>query len=100
MLKKERLQRLHIPVKDNTCCLCEEGIAETHQYLLMEYNWIPEVSNDLSTWSGIQTSGQGSGTKLIMAEEEEMKTYEEGSGGSSKGSNDLPYMACKELENI
>ncbi|XP_060188373.1 uncharacterized protein LOC132617397 [Lycium barbarum] len=30
LLTKKRLQRLNIPIENINCCLCEEGVAETH----------------------------------------------------------------------
>ncbi|XP_060171508.1 uncharacterized protein LOC132602747 [Lycium barbarum] len=59
LLTKERLLRLHIPVDDETCWLCEEGILETQQHLFAECSWTMEVRNKLVAWSGVQMQRNG-----------------------------------------
>lgn len=60
VLTKKRLQRLHIPVADNICYLCDEGKAKNPQHLFVECAWISEVRQGLSNWSGIYITNKGS----------------------------------------
>ncbi|KAK4713426.1 hypothetical protein R3W88_019333 [Solanum pinnatisectum] len=43
LLIKERLKRLNIPVEDDTCCLCEKSVEETHIHMFSTCEWIVRV---------------------------------------------------------
>lgn len=45
LLTKERLKRLQVPVNEDACCLCEEGLTELRE--------------ELSAWLGIQLQRYG-----------------------------------------
>lgn len=57
LLTRERLQQLHIPVNDTSCCMCNDQVDETAQLLFMECSWSKEVRVTVMQWAGIKLSG-------------------------------------------
>lgn len=53
LLTKERLMRLHIPVADVTCSLCDRGRLKSQLHLFAECKRIEEVENDIYNWMEI-----------------------------------------------
>ncbi|XP_047263750.1 uncharacterized protein LOC124896258 [Capsicum annuum] len=53
-LTKERMMKLHVPVHDMRCCLCDDNALETPKHLFMKCSWISGVSHLLSTCLGVQ----------------------------------------------
>lgn len=39
-LTKERLLNMEINVEDNRCCLCQQGMLETHRHLFVECEYV------------------------------------------------------------
>ncbi|KAK6798432.1 hypothetical protein RDI58_006135 [Solanum bulbocastanum] len=56
LLTKERLNRLTIPVENDTCCLCEKSVEETHIHMFSTCEWIVRVQIEMQHWSGILIS--------------------------------------------
>ncbi|KAH0723927.1 hypothetical protein KY289_006971 [Solanum tuberosum] len=52
LLTKERRKRLNIPVEDDTCCLCEKSVEETHIHMFSTCEWIVRVQTEMQHWSG------------------------------------------------
>lgn len=65
LLTKERMQRLHIPLDNEDCCLCDEGVKETSMHLFAGCKWISEVRTMLSHWAGIHII-QGDATQCLL----------------------------------
>ncbi|WMV12323.1 hypothetical protein MTR67_005708, partial [Solanum verrucosum] len=53
LLTQEKKLRLHIPVEDNDCCLCDEQTMETTMHLFEECSWTKSVWQELMKWVGI-----------------------------------------------
>lgn len=53
LLTKVRLQKLHIYVDTDECCLCDTAEAETIQHLFVDCRSVSAVRNALSLWAGI-----------------------------------------------
>ncbi|XP_070048614.1 uncharacterized protein [Nicotiana tomentosiformis] len=47
LLTKERLIRVHIPVDDGMCCLCDENKVESQLHLFIECSWTVKLQDEL-----------------------------------------------------
>ncbi|XP_075084696.1 uncharacterized protein LOC142167954 [Nicotiana tabacum] len=54
LLAKERLLRLHIPLENPNCCLCDHRVMETSTHLFVDCNWITTLRVELIQWTNVQ----------------------------------------------
>ncbi|XP_070049913.1 uncharacterized protein [Nicotiana tomentosiformis] len=74
-LTREILQQLHIPVNNTNCCMCNDQVDETAQYLFMEYSWSKEVRITVMQWAGIQLARGDVAMVLRSIKKEKWKQF-------------------------
>lgn len=102
LLKKERLERTQVPVTEDACCLCEEGLTETQNRLLSECSWVTEVRRVVSLARNSDTEAWGK-TNNKMDQNKALETIEKGVDHGSLGA--MIYYTCqarnwKQFRNI
>lgn len=65
LLTKERLTKLHIPVDDLQCCLCNSNDEETTKHLFDECAWFQTIREDMMQWTGIRLQ-HGSSKQVLL----------------------------------
>ncbi|MCD9639202.1 hypothetical protein HAX54_023580 [Datura stramonium] len=48
---KERMERMHIHLDDDTCCLCDDQSRETASHLFGSCTWFKQVLAEVSLWT-------------------------------------------------
>lgn len=58
---------MEINVEDNRCCLCQQGMLETHRHLFVECEYVTQVGVALLQWANISMPARElkSSSKLI-----------------------------------
>lgn len=88
--------KMHIPVDDKTCWLCDDNKEESQLHLFFECKWTTKVQEELERWSGCRVPGNQvlSCLKWIR---ETLETLQKRIDSNNNGGKDLPHLEGKKL---
>lgn len=75
LLTKDRLINMGVAIEYSRCCLCQNGMIESHKHLFVECDYVAKVSAELLQWANIYIPARELKPSLEMIKLKHWKKY-------------------------